>query len=119
MGTKIVDRGWKKIKRELNILGSSEIVIGVMGGLEYAPYLEFGTVKMTAKPFMRHTFEQYGSVMQAQIATSYSSVIAGGSANKEANKLGLFYQGRIQRTIRAKGLIDTGRLIGSVSYELR
>lgn len=136
MGAKLIDRGWKKLKNELNIFGSTEIVVGVLGGVEYAGYLEFGTSKMPPRPFMRQTFENYGAAMEARIATSYSSVIEGGSANREANRLGLFYQGRIQKEIRggsfaplsaktiaqkgsSKPLIDTGRLIGSISYELR
>lgn len=136
MGTKIVDRGYKKLKKNLNVLSGVTIVVGVIGGVEYAGYLEFGTSRMPPRPFMRQTFDRHAGKMEKQIEISYSSILGGASPMGEANRLGVFYQGFVQKTITggsfaaldpktiarkgsSKPLIDTGRLLGSIKYEIR
>lgn len=138
MSTKIVDRGWNKIWSEIQALNKRELAVGILGGVPYASYHEFGTSKMPPRPFMRQTFDTKGALMEAAIAAAWSRIIGGSSAKAEANKLGDFYRSEIQKTIRngsfaplaastvrrkkknsTKPLIDTGRMIGAIAYELR
>lgn len=117
-------------------MSKTEIVVGVLGGAPYAGYLEFGTRHMPPRPFMRRTFEKDGAKMTAAIRAAYTKLHTGGSAYKEANRLGLRYEGYIKvnirqgpwapiymETILRKGsgriLIDKGILIGAVSFTLR
>jgi hypothetical protein len=136
MSTKLVDRGWNKIWRNIQALDGQSLAVGILGGVEYAGWLEFGTSRMKPRPFMRQTFESKGGLMEAAIAAAWGRILGGSGASAEANKLGNFYRSEIQRTIKngsfaplsaqtiarkgsSKPLIDTGRLIGSIAYELR
>ena len=120
MATKIVDRGWKRIKSELKRFQSTELTVGTFGGVEYAGYVEFGTYKMAARPYIRSTFEAKAGDMQSAIEVSFSNVLGFGSALSEGRRLGARYEGFIKRTFRTFGKppIDTGRLINSITYEL-
>lgn len=120
MATKIVDRGWNKIKRELKVFSGITLVVGTFGGVEYAGYVEFGTYKMAARSYIRSTFESKGAAMASAIEVSFSNVLGGGSAMAEAKRLGAMYEGFIKRTFRTFGKppIDTGRLINSITYEI-
>lgn len=120
MATKIVDRGWKRIKQELKRFQSTTLLVGTFGGVEYAGYVEFGTYKMSARPYIRSTFESKGAAMASAIEVSFSNVLGGGSALGEAKKLGVQYEGFIKRQFRTFGKppIDTGRLINSITYEI-
>ena len=118
-------------------MAKSEIHVGVLGGVEYAGYLEFGTSRMPPRPFMRQTFERDAGRMRKAIEASYLAITeSGASANQQLNRLGLFYQSAIQKTFRtgsfaplsaktiarkgsSRPLIDTGRLIGAISFEIR
>lgn len=138
MSTKIVDHGWKKIKREMKVLKSSELVVGVLdaGIAEYAAYNEFGTSKMPSRSFIRSTLENDEASINKAIKSSFEQVLNGGSAYSLITKAGLHIQGLIQKTIRSgvgpvnspatikkkghgKTLRDSGALMGAISFEVR
>ncbi len=143
MSTELIDRGWKKILKNMTTVSMKSVVVGTLGDIEYASWLEFGTTshlgnqKMPPRPFMRQTFELYGKNAEATIAAEFSLVLAGrGDAKKALDRVGFAYRGYIQKTIRNgsfaalhpytikmkgsdKPLINTGRLIGAINYEIR
>jgi len=130
MATKIVDKGWKRIKRELKTYESTNVLVGTFGGIYYAGYVEFGTkhrkgkkkgkVKMAPRPYIRNTFEREGSTGKARIQSGWDKVINGSSAKKELDRIGAWYEGQIKRTFRMfpKPPIDDGDLIGSITWKL-
>ena len=139
MSTKIVDRGWRRILENISVIDNKEVVVGILGGVPYASFHEFGTSKMVPRPFMRQTFETRGAKARAVIAAEYALIMSGqGDGMRALNRVGIAYRGFIQKTIRTgnfaplrprtvaqkknnstKPLIDTARMIGSVSYEIR
>ncbi len=138
MSTKLVDKGWNKIKREMKVYRKTEMVVGVLDGgvASYAVYNEFGTSRMPSRSFLRSTFEESGSQIYKAIKVGYTNVMNGGSAINGINRVGLMSQGLVQKKIRSgvgpalspktvakKGhsqtLRDSGALLGSISYEIR
>ena len=138
MSTKLVDKGWEKIKRELKVYRKTEMVVGVLdaGVAEYAVYNEYGTSRMPSRSFLRSTFEESGSKIYKTIKVGYDSVMNGGSAIDGINRVGLLSEGLVKKKIRSgvgpalsaktvakKGhsqtLRDSGALMGSISYEIR
>ena len=144
---KDVDKGYKKILANIKELGGYEIKIGLMGSetvdgvsvVDYAIYNEFGTSRIPARPFMSTTYDRH-----ADETIKYSEFQAGQIINNKVNvstalqRIGLRYQAKVQATIRdakswadpnapstiaMKGssspLIDTGRMVGAVRYEVR
>jgi len=142
------DMGWNKIKINMKQLDDRQIKIGIMGNsgsvdgvavLDYAAYNEFGTSTIPARPFMATTADKYRgeTVKMAEVITG--NIIDGKySVDIGLARLGAWYQSKVQATIRdakswavpnavstveAKGssspLIDTGRMIGAVRYEVK
>ena len=135
------DLGYSRIFKDIKSMDGKGVKVGVMGGgavADYAVYNEFGTSRIPARPFMQHTADQkYAETMK------FSEHLVGkmidGAITPEIvlKNLGEFYSNEIKMTIRnakewatpnapatikAKGssspLIDTGRLIGSIRYEV-
>lgn len=102
MGAEIVDHGWKQIQKNIRILKSKNIKVGVLGKsdselLMYAAVNEFGLGHVPSRPFMRQTFEEHEKDMINRIAAAYKAVEEGADVYKELTKTGLYYQGLIQK----------------------
>jgi len=151
----VVDRdlGYRDIVREVERFQRSEILIGFQegtithvqtkgdraktGGLsmpQIAAENEFGTQRIPERSFMRTSFDENVTRIQALIRREYEQVVDGNKT--EANALGLvglYVVGLIQQKIRqitqppnspttiaikksSKPLIDFGQMVGSVTY---
>lgn len=138
--TTIDDRVWQKLVLRLKDLDEKRVKIGVIGKsdvAEIATIHEFGApgANIPARSFIRGTFRDRGPLTEvtAKLATR---VIKGGLVIERAlGLLGTWAEAQIKRTIRnrippplkpatiaAKGssvpLIDTGRLINSITWEI-
>lgn len=125
-------------------MSGREVKVGIMDSdgdvLEYAVYNEFGTSRgIPPRPFMSTTYDRYHKETEKFIEFMYNDLIEGKmNADKLLRTAGEQYQKRIQQTIREakdwaapnapetvarKGssspLIDTGRMIGTVRYEVK
>jgi hypothetical protein len=144
---KDIDMGLKRIAADIKELGGYEVHVGLHGSETYegtsvidiGMYNEFGTSRgIPARPFMSRTYDE-----QVNNAVTFAKHLAGGvidrkiSVTKALTDLGMWYQSEVQKTIRnaktwaipnapgtikAKGssspLIDTGRMVGAVRYEI-
>jgi hypothetical protein len=140
------DMGWKKIELNMKQLKGRKVKVGIMGGdsvegvsvVDYAIYNEFGTRSIPSRPFMATTADRYRD-QTIKVAENIVGNIIDLKYNTDTGlkRLGEFYQSKIQQTIReakgwavpnnpetikAKGssspLIDTGRMVGTVRYEV-
>jgi phage gpG-like protein len=146
---KVIDKdmGWERIKLNFKQLEGRSVKVGVMGGeendgvavVDYAVYNEFGTSRIPPRPFMATTAENNREYIQQFTGHLVGRIIDGAiSVNVALKNLGEAYQAKIQMTIRnakqwaepnapatikAKGssspLIDTGRLVQSIRYEVK
>jgi hypothetical protein len=137
----VVDHGYEQLKKDVASLKGRSVRVGIMGGgevLEYAMYNEMGTRSIPPRPFMQQTFDQNQEEMNKFIDFLADQVLAGkADAERVLRLMGETYQMKIQETIRnakdwaipnnpetikQKGssspLIDTGRMVGSVRYEV-
>jgi phage gpG-like protein len=138
VSTKVIDKGWNRIERELNKLVNMELQVGVIGKEDLAAiamYNEFGTKHIPARPFMRLTFENKGDELKQRTAQAYVRIVEGSTATREANRIGAWYKSEVQRSIRSniqpanadstiarkksnKTLIDTGRLRMAITFQI-
>lgn len=144
---KDIDRGYKKIIRELEKAKEMEVAVGILEGstndglsiAEYASYNEFGTDNIPARPFMATTFDENLSQIDADFKRQSGEMIKGNrTANEALTVIGQKHAGRIQktitnrnfmpkladRTIRAKKgstktLVDTGAMVSAVQISIR
>jgi hypothetical protein len=144
----VIDRdlGWSKIKVNMTKLDNRSVKVGVMGNqsiegvsvVDYAMYNEFGTNRIPSRPFMATTADRYRTQVTKFAEVVIGNVIDGKySVDVGLNRLGMWYQSKVQETIRnakewavpnaastiaMKGssspLIDTGRMVQSVRYEV-
>lgn len=140
------DMGYIRIQRDIRSLRDRSIRVGIMGNdsvkgvsvVDYAMYNEFGTRHIPARPFMATTYETYKDMMVQFIDYLASRIFVGMiTPDRALRVIGEAYQAKVQMTIRnakewavpndpktiaAKGssspLIDTGRMIQSVRYEI-
>lgn len=141
-----IDWGMKRVQLDIKELGDYSIKVGLMGNdevngvsvVDYAVYNEFGTRTIWERPFMRKTYDD-----NIELATKYIEFMAGQMLDGKmkptriVNDVGLWYSNKIKATIRdaknwavpnspitvkMKGstspLIDTGRMVGAVNYEV-
>ena len=145
MGVREVDRGWKRIEREVKALSRRSIKVGIRAGkvsdgvdvVDIAAFNEFGTFEIPARPFMRRTADRAHPDLDRFTRGQLQAVYAGGSAAQLLNRTGLFYQNRMQETVRtaytwavpnsavtidAKGsdkpLIDDGVMLASIDFQV-
>lgn len=143
MAVKVNMKASKHLKKQLQVYQRSSVKVGIIGSLAgaslvaIAVYNEFGTRRgIPPRPFMRLTFKNKSRKMITSINDGYNKVLNGGDAYKAVTQVGLVYKGFIQQTINSnippanntstiaqkgssKTLIDTGRLIGSVDFEIQ
>jgi hypothetical protein len=145
-GSKIIDRGWMKIKSDIQELQGQGVKVGLRSSAgshdgvliaDIGIYNEFGTSRIPARPFMRRTADQSRQFLAPFVSGLTKRMIEHKlSVSQVMNQLGLFYQDKIRNTIRSsptwavpnapstikkKGssvpLIDTGAMLGAVDYE--
>lgn len=146
-GVKIIDRGFQKIIENLRHAGGSYVAVGVQGddkredskatNSDVANWMEYGTVNVPERSFMRSTFDEQLPAIHELKAKLLNQVIAGKVTVKQGlGLIGAFLTGKIQAkissnvppplaqsTIDAKGssvsLIDTGQLRQSITWTVR
>lgn len=139
--------GYRRIARDVRSLRDREIKIGFWGNdsvdgvavTDYAMYNEFGTSRgIPARPFMAKTYDDTKGEVEKFIDYLASRIFVGLITPDHALRvLGEQYTSKLRMTIRnakewavpnapstiaMKGssspLIDTGRMVGSVRYEI-
>lgn len=136
-----IDHGFEQLKKDVASLKGRGVKVGIMGGgevLDYAMYNEFGTSRIPARPFMQTAYDRNEAEMNKFVDFLAQQIIDGKSnADRVLRILGETYQLKVQETIRnakewavpnapgtieQKGssspLIDEGRMVGSVRYEV-
>lgn len=135
----------KKYFRELKKMTDMEIQVGFQGDQKYedgtsiaqvAAINEFGASDIPERPFMRQSFENHESVLQAACDAAQRLVSSGGSAEQALQQIGVVAKGLVQdeivnggfapnaeSTIKKKGseqpLIDTGTMRQSVNFVVK
>jgi len=140
------DHGFTRIKLDFKKLRGRGVKVGLMGNeqvegtsvVDYATYNEFGTSRIPARPFMQRTADEGKEEITRFTEHLVGQMIDGKIDDTTVLKnLGEKYTSMVKKTIRdaknwavpndpatikAKGssspLIDTGRMIGAVSYEI-
>lgn len=141
------DHGFQRIQLDMKGLRGRSVKVGIMGNeqvdgvsvIDYAVYNEFGTSRgIPARPFMSKTAELHTDDITNFTAALVGRIIDGKISDDTAlHNIGMKYQSYMQQTIRdakswaapnsprtiaKKGssspLIDTGRMVGSVRYEV-
>lgn len=135
----------KKFFRELKRLADLEVQVGFQGDQQYedgtsiaevAAYNEFGSSDTPERPFMRQSFENHESELQAACDQVNRRLAQGGSAEQALQQIGAVAKGLVQdeivnggfapnaeSTIKKKGseqpLIDTGTMRQSVNFVIK
>lgn len=137
----------KKYFAELKKLAELEVRVGWQAGEEIdeesgadmtqiAAFNELGSSDTPARPFMKQSFENHESELQAACNVVNNTIANGGTAEQALNKLGVFCKGLVQQeivdggfapnapsTIRRKGsdtpLIDSGAMRQSVNFVVK
>lgn len=139
------DMGLDALERDMRELERHSVKIGIQAGegeqdgtdlLDIAIYNEFGTATIPSRPFMRQTADRQAD-NAGKIGERYLELVITGKLTpvNAYRRLGEWYQG-VQRdavrhggwapnapsTIRRKGsnkpLIDTGKLVNAIRYEV-
>ena len=141
------DLGYKRIALNFKQLKGRGVKVGIMGDetnegtsvVDYAVYNEFGTSRIPPRPFMATTADNNRDKVLDFAGYLVGRMIDGAlDATTVLKNLGEFYQAKIQMTIRnakewaepnapstikEKGssspLIDKGRLVQSIRYEVQ
>ena len=151
-----IDKGFDDILKEIKKLTKLEVLIGVQEGTvtsretrgyhtrdagvnvaQYAAENEFGTRETPQRSFMRTSFDENFSKIEAFIELQYGNVIDGKQTARAAvGLIGQAMTGLVQRKIRAivfppnsaltiarkgssKPLIDFGQMIASIRYVIK
>ena len=131
--------------RELQKMTNMEVQVGFQGDEKYedgttiaevAACNELGSSDTPERPFMRQSFENHESELQAACDAANRLVSSGGSADQALQQIGVVAKGLVQEeivnggfapnaesTIRKKGseqpLIDTGTMRQSVNFVVK
>lgn len=131
--------------RELQKMTEMEVRVCFQGDEKYedgttiaevAAYNEFGSSDTPERPFMRQSFENHESELQAACDAANRLVSSGGSADQALQQIGVVAKGLVQEeivnggfapnaesTIKKKGseqpLIDTGTMRQSVNFVVK
>lgn len=144
---KDVDKGWNKIRGELERARGREVVVGILEGsksegesiAEYAAHNEFGTEDIPDRPFMRTAFDENVTNIDKDFQRQAKLMTAGTqTANGALTTIGMKHAGRVQTvitgrnflpkladsTVRAKKgstktLVDSGAMVNAVTIQLR
>lgn len=113
MSVTVKDRGWNRIRKEIEEMGRSFVKIGVLSNAgrypasqgnmnlaEVATAHEFGTEKIPERPFMRQAFDTSNRKISDFIKKERDKIYRGeSSTNESLHKLGVLHQGQVQETI--------------------
>lgn len=117
MAVKIIDKGWKKLKLELEKLQRTSVKVGVLSSAEPYPaedgegpktvaqiasINEFGSPKQNIpeRPFMRQSFDKnIQKLSDFKEKAIYQVIDLKTNSMIAANKLGIFFKGIIQKEI--------------------
>lgn len=131
--------------RELQKMTEMEVRVGFQGDEKYedgttiaevAAHNELGSSDTPERPFMRQSFENHESELQAACDAANRLVSSGGSADQALQQIGVVAKGLVQdeivnggfapnaeSTIKKKGseqpLIDTGTMRQSVNFVVK
>lgn len=145
--TQDIDRGLKRIIREMEIAATKEVAVGILAGAtsegksiaEYATYNEFGTKNIPSRPFMATSFDNGVSQIAADFKTQSEKLVTGKiSAQSALTIIGQKHAERIKNTITSvnflpklsaktvaakkgstKTLVDTGAMVNAVQISVR
>lgn len=144
MPVKVIDHGLDQLLRQADALHGSGVKVGIQAGtgsqdgvdmVDIAVYNELGTARIPPRPFVRNAAEKYRQDIATTMSHLARKVEDGANPQQALETLGQWYQARQQAhirsaefvpnapsTIKKKGstvpLIDKGRLINSVRYEV-
>lgn len=148
MATRIVDKGYNRIMREMNRAWRREAAVGILTGsknddganiAEYAAYNEYGTDEVPSRPFMRTAFDENIAETHKDFARETALLTTGQkTAHQCLLTVGLKHAARIQNTITGrdflpklsqqtidakkgstKTLVDTGAMVNAVQAVVR
>lgn len=118
MATRIVDRGYNKIMREMNRAWRREAAVGILTGsknddganiAEYAAYNEYGTdeePKIPSRPFMRTAFDENVADIHKDFARETALLTTGQkTAHQCLLSIGEAHASRIQKTITGRDFL--------------
>lgn len=135
-----VDEKWldEGIIKELEKLSIVKVVAGITDGsiAEYATVNEYGLNDIPARPFMRNTYQENISNYRNLVENAVYDVLGGDDAELALTKVGMQMQNDIKDNIRngdwtpnapstierkgsSKPLIDKGKMLGSIHFEIR
>lgn len=142
---RVIDHGLDQLLRQADALNGSGVKVGIQAGadsqdgvdmVDIAVFNELGTADIPARPFVRNAAEKNRQDI-AMAMDHLARKVEDGAADADAamETLGQWYQGRQQAhirsgefvpnapaTIKKKGssvpLIDKGRLVNAVRYEV-
>ena len=115
----IIDRGYKRIKKELQAMAKHEVAIGVLGKagqtqypdadatlIDVAIWNHYGTrrkgkVHIPKRPFMDIAIRKYEQNMLNAVIAGINAIIRGSDARTQLDRLGLLHTGHIQKVIAA------------------
>lgn len=143
--TKDIDKGFKAFKQELQRAKNATVEIGIhqdsindgLSIAEYAAYNEFGTIDIPERSFMRSTFDEKQSEINADMAKRYKQVIDGKiGVHRALSLIGMRHAQDIQEKIGSniqpanseatiarkkstKTLIDTGAMRQSIRHVVK
>ena len=139
------DLGWKRIKRKMDFLDGKEIRAGVLPSAgngekgtpiaEYATYNEYGTEKITSRPFMATSADE-NKGWNAPVKRAVGDIIDGAEVISELNTVGKKMKDDIKKnvgthrfkplkpaTVKKKGhdiqLIDSWDLYDAIDFEVK
>lgn len=120
---KDIDRGWKRIKKEMAMLDKGTVNVGILSD---APSPEKGNMNMAklgaiqefgwpqsnipSRPFMRQAFDANIDKLNGFITRTKSMVLSGKiNAEKAFNMLGVFFTGIVKETIKNGDFVPNAR----------
>lgn len=83
----------------------------------YAPYLEYGTSRMAARPFLRPAVEAVKPILARLAQGAVSLAMRSGGGAPQTQHLQAALVEAIRAEIRAQGLVRTGALLASIRSE--
>ena len=143
-----IDRGWKRIKQELKRIDNSAVNVGVLqsagsyeGGqsiatIAVANELGVPSKRIPPRPFMHIAFDDNKSQLETKTSSLKDDIYSGRATTRKAlGILGEMHTGHIKMVIGSdklepnapstirrkkttKPLIEKGRLLGSITYEV-
>lgn len=140
--TKIIDRGWKQIKKNIFSMDGDHTAVGWIASesgqdnVNKAVWNEFGTKRgIPSRPFMRRTFDRHKAETRKLLKQYAALVVAGKISRRKAlRQVGEIYSGMIKKKIRrgryvanepktimqkgsSKPLIDKGEMLNSITHK--